>query len=225
MLLSIVFALLTSAAGSTRGHVTVKLHDGSDKRDYSEVVVFVADLPPASAHARAEVRQRGKQFVPRVLAVTAGTDVAFPNDDGVEHNVFSHSAASDFDLGRFGKGPLVGQTICLAPVHPLRPGRASSMIPDAHDDGPDDPGRVRRLDWAKLLKRIFAVDVLACVRCRGPMRLVAFVDDERVARKILRHLGLPARPPPRGLGRAGQQVPLDLVTADVDGIEPPLVFD
>jgi hypothetical protein len=57
------------------------------------------------------------------------------------------------------------------------------------------------------------------------MRLVAFVDDERVARKILCHLGLPARPPPRGLRRAGLQVPLDLATADVDGIDPPLVFD
>jgi hypothetical protein len=27
------------------------------------------------------------------------------------------------------------------------------------------------------------------------------------------------------LGCAGQQVPLDLATADVDGIDPPLVFD
>jgi hypothetical protein len=35
------------------------------------------------------------------------------------------------------------------------------------------------------MKRVFALDVLECARCRGPMRLVGFVDDERVARKIL----------------------------------------
>jgi len=54
------------------------------------------------------------------------------------------------------------------------------------------------------------------------MRVVAFVDDERVARKILGHLGLPARAPPRGLRRAGlhQLLHLDLAAPDVDGIDP-----
>ena len=31
--------------------------------------------------------------------------MAFPNADLLEHNVFSHSANADFDLGRFGPGP------------------------------------------------------------------------------------------------------------------------
>jgi hypothetical protein len=55
----------------------------------------------------------------------------------------------------------------------------------------------------------------------------AFVDDERVARKILEHLGLPARAPPRGQGHRGQQLlPLGDATADLDGIlDPPLQLD
>jgi plastocyanin len=103
VLLRLLFALLAGGGGTINGHITIKRHDGSDKKDYSDVVVFVADVP-AGAGGRAEIRQRGKEFVPRVLAVPAGTEVVFPNDDKVEHNVFSHSAVSDFDLGRFGKG-------------------------------------------------------------------------------------------------------------------------
>jgi plastocyanin len=106
VLLRILVALIAGGgSGTVRGHLTIKRHDGSDKKDYSEVVVLIADVegggPPGQ---KAEIRQRGKEFVPRVLAVAAGTTVSFPNDDKVEHNVFSHSAASDFDLGRFGKG-------------------------------------------------------------------------------------------------------------------------
>jgi plastocyanin len=104
LLLRFLFALLTGGGGTLTGHVTVKRHDGSDKKDYSDVVVFIADVAEQSS-GRTEIRQRGKEFVPRVLAVAAGTEVVFPNDDKVEHNVFSRSSISDFDLGRFGKGP------------------------------------------------------------------------------------------------------------------------
>src|SRR5260370_41237340 len=77
---------------------------------------------------------------------------------------------------------------------------------DGHDDGPDDAGRARRLDWAKLMKRAYAVDVLRCPRCEGPTRLVSLIEDQRIAQKILFHLGLSTRAPPRGPPwRPGQQ--------------------
>src|SRR5947209_1326362 len=63
-----------------------------------------------------------------------------------------------------------------------QPGPALLRI-RAGTDGPDDPERPRRLDWSKLLKRAYAVDVLTCARCGGPMRLVALIEDERVARR------------------------------------------
>jgi plastocyanin len=50
------------------------------------------------------LRQKDQAFVPRVLAVAAGTKVAFPNDDPFYHNVFSYSSAKRFDLGRYGSG-------------------------------------------------------------------------------------------------------------------------
>ncbi len=48
--------------------------------------------------------QRNETFVPRVLAITVGTTVDFPNSDGVYHNVFSLSGAKRFDLGRYPAG-------------------------------------------------------------------------------------------------------------------------
>jgi hypothetical protein len=59
------------------------------------------------------------------------------------------------------------------------------------DDGPDDAVRERRLTRANLLKRVFAVEIMSCRRCEGPMRLIAFTDDARVATRILEHLGCP----------------------------------
>lgn len=48
------------------------------------------------------------------------------------------------------------------------------------------------------MRRAYDVDVLACPRCGGRLRLVAAVDDPHVIRQILAHLGLltdPPRPP------------------------------
>src|SRR3954454_22953706 len=54
------------------------------------------------AHARLD--QRNEQFMPHVLAVTAGTTVDFPNDDRTYHNVFSLSKSNAFNLGRYAAG-------------------------------------------------------------------------------------------------------------------------
>ena len=46
---------------------------------------------------------------------------------------------------------------------------------------------------------VFAADVEVCVRCGGAMRIVAFVTEPRVVRRILAHLerrGIDARPGP-----------------------------
>jgi len=48
----------------------------------------------------------------------------------------------------------------------------------------------RRWRWAELLQRVFAVDVLACPNCGGRMRLIATIEDPRIVRRILTHLGL-----------------------------------
>jgi hypothetical protein len=61
---------------------------------------------------------------------------------------------------------------------------------------PPLPRSAYRLDWAALLKRVFAVDVMQCARCAGPMRVIAFIEDRSIVKAILAHLGLPADPLP-----------------------------
>ena len=56
-----------------------------------------------------------------------------------------------------------------------------------------------RLDWAKLLRRTYDVDVFVCPRCQGPARVAAAITKPDVIRKILGHLREPpARAPPSG---------------------------
>jgi hemoglobin len=50
------------------------------------------------------VEQRDKQFSPHVLAIPPGSTVAFPNFDGVFHNVFSISPTKKFDVGLYKDG-------------------------------------------------------------------------------------------------------------------------
>lgn len=47
----------------------------------------------------------------------------------------------------------------------------------------------RRLDWATLLARVFAIDVLRCSACGGRRRVLAFLTDSTVVAKILVLLG------------------------------------
>ena len=73
--------------------------------EVKNVIVFFADLPASKPSPRpASISQKDEQFVPHVVAVTAGTAVAFPNDDPFFHNVFSLSRGASFNLGRYPSG-------------------------------------------------------------------------------------------------------------------------
>jgi hypothetical protein len=75
---------------------------------------------------------------------------------------------------------------------------------------PDDPsseaatrsGRPGARLWAELMRRSFGVDVLACPRCGGRMRLIALIEAGAISQRILRHLGLPVEIPATRPARA-----------------------
>ncbi len=57
-----------------------------------------------------------------------------------------------------------------------------------------------RKNWARLIQKVYNVDPLLCPKCLGSMKIIAFIEDEEVISKILKHLGLwglKQRPPPR----------------------------
>jgi hypothetical protein len=54
---------------------------------------------------------------------------------------------------------------------------------------PPLPARYR-IPWASLIQQLFGVNVLACTRCKGPMKVLVCLEKPDAVRKILRHLGL-----------------------------------
>jgi hypothetical protein len=91
----------------------------------------------------------------------------------------------------------------LAPNHPWRnlvvakPLRTGILQP---------PGRIasRWIDWATLLRRVWAFEVMVCATCGGPRRVIQVVKEGPVARKILAHLGLSTQVPRPAPFREGQ---------------------
>ena len=54
-----------------------------------------------------------------------------------------------------------------------------------------------RLSWAKLLKRVFEIDMEHCPICGGQLKIIAVILEAPVIEKVLTHLGLQARAPPQ----------------------------
>ena len=59
-----------------------------------------------------------------------------------------------------------------------------------------------RLSWAKQLKRVFEIDMEHCPNCGGELKIIAAILEQPVIEKILTHLGLQARAPPRAQARS-----------------------
>ena len=74
--------------------------------EMNNVVVFIKNAPAREGlpQMKATIAQKDESFVPRVVAITTGSSVEFPNFDPYFHNVFSLSRAASFDLGRFPRG-------------------------------------------------------------------------------------------------------------------------
>ncbi len=88
---------------------------------------------------------------------------------------------------------------------PLARTAASSSTPAKPPRGHDRPTRSYRVPWADLLRKVFAVDVLACP-CGGRLQLIAFIAEATVAKRILDHLGLDSRGPPVARAQAPPDV-------------------
>jgi hypothetical protein len=99
---------------------------------------------------------------------------------------------------------------CLAPHSHLR----GSVISTPRQQGMAEQGVSTALahwSWARLLHRVFALDMATCPFCqRGTLRLIAVITQGEVIGKILRHLKLAADPPPITPARA-RQAPFDWV--------------
>jgi hypothetical protein len=71
--------------------------------------------------------------------------------------------------------------------------RHASLAPEAelHDLPPSG----LRYDWAKLLARVWSIDVTTCPNCDGKVRIIAAIQKPDAIERILSHLGLPTEAP------------------------------
>jgi len=110
--------------------------------------------------------------------------------------------------GSPGESAAVGATSTRTPAAAAAPDEAGNGSP-APGGGPER----RRYAWADLLRRVFAIEVLECPECRGPLRILAAIHPPVATRAILECLGLPARAPPAAPARPQPQSP-QLAAAD-----------
>lgn len=109
-----MFRLLVVAAGllastAFASDLTVRLADAKTGQPVADAVVSLvpaagAPAAPATPPSAVQVMQRGEEFLPFVTAVRAGTPVAFPNRDTVQHHVYSLSKPKKFELPLYNPG-------------------------------------------------------------------------------------------------------------------------
>jgi Putative transposase/Transposase zinc-binding domain len=87
-----------------------------------------------------------------------------------------------------------------ARVVPHPPAEPAQKV-QAQEDNESKHGRPMRLGWAKLLKRVFNLDLEHCPNCGGELKIIATILERPAIEKILTHLGLQARAPPRAPAR------------------------
>ncbi len=101
------------ASGHEAATITGKVRSSGGA--IGEAYVYIDGLRSSARGHTVEVKQRDKQFAPRVLVVPLGTKLVFPNADTVIHNVFSTAPGNSFDLGSVKGGETSPPVVLLKP--------------------------------------------------------------------------------------------------------------
>lgn len=84
----------------------------------------------------------------------------------------------------------------------VRKKKEKSPGEESHIIEPTLSSKAYRKRWAALIRKVWGSDPLSCRKCGGKMKIIGFIDDPQVIKKILKHLNLweihrNERPPPR----------------------------
>ena len=106
MIIAVVLASMASpaiaVAGKIKGKVNVK-----GLRTPAGIVVYLSKAPATDvdlSKTKFVMDQQNLAFIPAVLPIPVGAAVLFPNNDKVDHNVFSMSRTKKFNLGSYKPG-------------------------------------------------------------------------------------------------------------------------
>jgi plastocyanin len=109
-------------AAEISGHIELSA-EGKPLRaeEAQDAIVYFRPKVPMQAVPATPMQQMStvrKQFTPRVMATTVGSEVRFPNQDPILHNAFSTSKDNAFDVGLYGQGD--GQAVTFSKVGYVR---------------------------------------------------------------------------------------------------------
>jgi plastocyanin len=159
--LAVTAALGATAAAQPSGRVvgTVKVSEPDGQpANPADVIVYVVGFTEPASDKVTTIAQKGRKFVPDLVAITVNERVEFPNFDPFLHNVFSQSTPRKFDLGSFTRGetkekdfPVPGVVDVYCNIHPemaatilVLPNRRHTV---AHPDGKFTLDGVPPGDW------------------------------------------------------------------------------
>jgi len=150
----------------------------------------------------------------RMTYIPEESEVIYRSKDGTEEKVFD---ALEWLAGMCSHVPNKGEQMVRYYGYYSNVSRgkrkkedSDELIPSILE--PEGSSKEFRRNWARLIQKIYETDPLCCPRCQGRMRIIAFIEDDEVIKKILKHLGLPAcashadrwdikqRPPPKATG-------------------------
>jgi len=75
-----------------------------------------------------------------------------------------------------------------------QPDEQNTGEPEFTETPPPPLSRVLKKHWAHFIQKVYETDPLVCPKCKGTMRIISFIDQPPVIRKILEHLGLWEQP-------------------------------
>jgi hypothetical protein len=93
----------------------------------------------------------------------------------------------------------------IVPAEPVPDGTSAA------DSVDEEKKTAHYIHWARLLKRVFGIDLESCPNCGGPLKIIAAIEQPNAIHKILTHLGLQAHPPPRAPARYDPEREADLI--------------
>ena len=71
---------------------------------------------------------------------------------------------------------------------------AAATPPAAHAAQDKPKNTSKYISWSELLRRTFGIEIV-CAKCRVPLRLIALIKTEDIAKKILKAMHLPTEIP------------------------------